>query len=107
MVKNRLDPVVLIGGGAISDIWCQIYADVLNRTVKQHAHPKEGVSIGSALIASVALGYITWEEIPDLIKYKKEYKPNPANREIYDELFKEFKVIYKNNKKMYRRLNHF
>jgi len=107
LVKHRLDPIVLIGGGAVSDIWCQIYADVLNRTIKQHALPKEGVSIGAALIASVALGYITWEEIPDLIKYKKEYKPNPANREIYDELFKEFKIIYKNNKKMYRRLNHF
>ncbi|QEE17141.1 FGGY-family carbohydrate kinase [Promethearchaeum syntrophicum] len=107
MVHNRLDPIVLIGGGAISDIWCQIYADVLDRTVKQHAHPKEGVCIGAALIASVALEYITWDQIPDLIKYKKEYKPNPANREIYDELFAEYKAIYKNNKKMYRRLNHF
>jgi len=107
MMNHKLDPVVLIGGGAISDIWCQIYADVLNRTVKQHAHPKEGVSIGAALIGSVSLGFITWEKIPDLIKYNKEYKPNPENREIYDELFEEFKTIYKNNKKMYRRLNHF
>ncbi len=107
MVKHKLDPIVLIGGGATSDIWCQIYADVLNRTVKQHAYPKEGVSIGAALIGAVSLGYITWDQIPDLIKYKKEYKPNPKNREIYDELFKEFKNIYKNNKKMYRRLNHF
>ncbi len=107
LVKYRLDPVVLIGGGATSDIWCQIYADVLNRTVMQHKFPKEGVSIGAALIASVSLGYISWEQIPDLVKYKKEYKPNPENREIYDELFEEFKTIYKNNKKMYRRLNHF
>ncbi|MHA1718202.1 MAG: xylulokinase [Promethearchaeota archaeon] len=107
MVKHSLDPVVLIGGGATSNIWCQIYADVLNRTVKQHEHPKEGVSIGAALIASVALGFIKWEDIPNIIKFRGEYKPNLENRKIYDELYEEFKIIYKNNKKMYRRLNHF
>ncbi|MHA1894694.1 MAG: xylulokinase, partial [Candidatus Helarchaeota archaeon] len=38
-VKRKLDPINMIGGGANSDIWCQIYADVLNRTIKQVKDP--------------------------------------------------------------------
>ncbi len=29
----------MVGGGAQSDIWCQIHADVLNRTVRQMMDP--------------------------------------------------------------------
>src|SRR5690606_25884395 len=29
-VGNRLDPVRMIGGGATSDLWCQIHADVMD-----------------------------------------------------------------------------
>lgn len=104
---ERLDPITLVGGGAISDVWCQIFADILDRDIIQVHNPKESNSKGAAFIASVALGYIEWEDIPNLIQTKQVFKPQQANREIYDRLFEEFKKIYKNNKKMYRRLNEF
>ncbi|GAG12819.1 unnamed protein product, partial [marine sediment metagenome] len=33
------------------------------------------------------------------------YRPNPENRKIYNELFKQFLNIYKRNKKIYESLN--
>ena len=35
----------------------------------------------------------------------KEFKPDPANRKVYDKLFREFVNIYKQNRAMYKRLN--
>ncbi|MHA1341722.1 MAG: xylulokinase [Promethearchaeota archaeon] len=104
---DKLDPITLVGGGAISDIWCQIYADILDRRILQVKNPKEANSIGAAFIASVALGFIKWEDIPNLVEIKQEFKPRQEYRKLYDELFAEFKNIYKNNRKMYHRLNKF
>ena len=107
LVGAPFNEISLMGGGSTSDVWCQIYADVLNRKVKQAKHGQESNSIGAALIASVALGKIKWDDIPSLISYKAVYTPQKQNRKIYDALFKEFVNIYKNNHKMYRRLNKF
>jgi xylulokinase len=95
----------IIGGGANSDIWCQIFADVLNRTIKQVEDPIQANARGAAFIASVGLGYLTWDQIPDLIQYSNIFTPNPENRAVYDKLFYEFTNIYKITKKMYKRLN--
>jgi len=107
MIKRQLNPINLIGGGAKSNIWCQIYADVLNRTIRQVENPIEANARGAAFIAAVGLGFITFDEVPRYIKYSNIYEPNPENRKIYDELFQEFVHIYKNNRKMYKRLNEF
>jgi len=95
----------IIGGGATSNIWCQIFADVLNRTIKQVKDPIQANARGAAFIASVGLGYLTWDQIPGLIKYSNVFKPNPENRAIYDKLFSEYTNIYKIMKKTYKRLN--
>lgn len=95
----------IIGGGATSNIWCQIFADVLNRTIKQVKDPIQANARGAAFIASVGLGYLTWDQIPGLIEYSNVFKPNPENRAIYDKLFSEYTNIYKIMKKTYKRLN--
>ena len=95
----------IIGGGATSNIWCQIFADVLNRTIKQVKDPIQANARGAAFIASVGLGYLTWDQIPGLIQYSNVFKPNPENRAIYDKLFSEYTNIYKIMKKTYKRLN--
>jgi len=95
----------IIGGGATSNVWCQIFADVLNRTIKQVKDPIQANARGAAFIASVGLGYLTWDQIPDLIQYSNIFTPNPENREVYDKLFYEFTNIYKIMKKTHKRLN--
>jgi xylulokinase len=104
-VKKRLDGINFVGGGAKSHLWCQIHADVLERTIRQVKEPGLANVRGAAFVASAALGYITFVDIPHLVEITASYEPNPDNRKIYDELFTEFLNIYKNNKRMYARLN--
>jgi len=104
-VGRKMDTINIIGGGAKSDVWCQIFADVTNRKIRQVKDPMQANARGAAFIASVTLGYITFDDVSELIQYSNVFHPNPKNRKIYDELFKEFVRIYKNNKAMYERLN--
>jgi xylulokinase len=104
-VGRKLDPLNIIGGGAESALWCQIFADVLNREIRQVENPRQANARGAALIAAVGLGYITFDNIPNLIRIRQTFTPNPANKKIYDELFDVFLHIYQQNKKIFRRLN--
>lgn len=84
-----------IGGGANSDIWSQIIADVLDRKIRQVEGPIHANARGAAFLAAIALRLITPEDIPRLIRIRAEYQPNPENRKTYDGLFAEFKSLYK------------
>ncbi|TFH29459.1 MAG: xylulose kinase [Promethearchaeota archaeon] len=105
LAGKKLDPLNIIGGGAVSDVWCQIYADVLNRTIRRVKNPIQSNAKGAAFVASVGLGYITFEDIAQLTEISHIFEPNPENRAIYDKLFKQFVEIYKKNRKIYRNLN--
>jgi len=48
-VENLYSPVTkvnIIGGGAVSDIWCQIFADVFNKEIHRVDNPKEAGARG-------------------------------------------------------------
>ncbi|RKY82098.1 hypothetical protein DRQ07_02270 [candidate division KSB1 bacterium] len=103
---RKQDELAIIGGGAKSDIWCQIVADITNRKIKRVQNPRQSAGTGAALLASFGLGYIkNFEDIANYIKYDKYFYPNPDNRELYDRMFKEFKNIYSQNKNWYKRVN--
>ncbi|MCD6585153.1 MAG: FGGY-family carbohydrate kinase [Desulfobacteraceae bacterium] len=104
-VKRRLDTVRMIGGGAASDVWCQIYADVFNREILQIKQPILANVRGAAFLASVAMGYMNFDDVADAVEVGKMYSPNPEHIVIYDRMFKEFKNIYKRNRRAYARLN--
>jgi xylulokinase len=78
---------------------------VLNRTIKQVKDPIQTNARGAAFIASVGLGYMTFDDIPNHIQINNTFAPNPENRRIYDRLFAEFLNIYKHNKAIFKRLN--
>ena len=104
-IGRKMDPLNMVGGGAKSDLWCQIFADVLDRTIRQVKDPMQANARGAAFIAAVGLGEITFDQIPSLIQYENTFEPDPANRGIYDELFGEFVRIYRANRSITRRLN--
>ncbi|MFC1850038.1 FGGY-family carbohydrate kinase [candidate division CSSED10-310 bacterium] len=104
-INQRMEQIRFIGGGAKSEVWCQILADVLDRDILQVHDPIKANIKGAAFLASAALGHINYDEIPALTPIDKTFKPDPQHRKIYDELFREFLNIYKANKKIYARLN--
>lgn len=104
-IRRKMESLHFVGGGANSATWCQILADVLNRKIKQVKDPIQTNARGAAFLAGVALKRIEFGDIAKHIQIAKEYAPLPENRKIYDLLFKEYLNIYKNNLKMYQRLN--
>jgi xylulokinase len=102
---QRFEAIHMIGGGALSDVWCQIFADVLQRPILQMQEPLQANARGAAIIAGVALGATTFEEASRHVEATRLYRPDPANRAIYDELFAVFLEIYKRNRGIYARLN--
>jgi xylulokinase len=101
-----VEELSIVGGGAKSEVWCRIMADITNRKINQVDHPQQAGAKGIALLASMTLGYIPkFEDIKKYVKIRRQFVPNPANRKLYDERFREFKTIYRQNRKMYARLN--
>lgn len=103
--KKPLGPIVVIGGGARSDLWCQIHADVMRRPIRRVEDYHHAGARGVALVAAVALGRITAEEIDGLVAVDKEFTPDPSTTEVYDELYDAFLATYKATKDIHARLN--
>lgn len=103
--KTRLDPIVLAGGGALSDVWAQIFADVLGRTIHQVEDPIMVNVRGAGLLGHAALGHIAWTDIPSLVPIAAVRTPDISNAATYDELYGAFRRIHKTNRRTYRKLN--
>lgn len=104
-VGRRLDEIRAIGGGARSAIWCQIFADVLDRTVLQMEEPQLCNVRGAALQAIAALGHSTFEGIAERAPVAASFTPELANRRIYAEIYAEFGHLFHQNRSIYARLN--
>ncbi|MCF6242080.1 MAG: FGGY-family carbohydrate kinase [Bacteroidales bacterium] len=105
LAGNQFEYISFIGGGALSGLWSQILADVLQREIRQMEQPILANARGAAVLALIGLGYLDVEDSSQTAKAKKIYQPKTENTKIYDELFKEYLNIYHKNKKIYRRLN--
>ena len=103
--KKRLDPITMVGGGAQSVLWCQIHADVLDRTILQAADPLWVNVRGVGMLAHAALGHIEWNDIDAMIPTEAALTPNPANRTVYEDRYDTFRRIHKANRGIYRRIN--
>ena len=95
----------IVGGGAQSDVWCQVFADVMRVEIRQVSDPLYANARGAAWIGAVGLGEISYADVPRLVQFKRNYLPDDANRAVYDERFDVFKQVYKQMKSVYKRMN--
>lgn len=104
-VGRRLGAINLAGGGAVSGLWCQIYADVLGRTVRQVADPVQINARGAGLLAAAALGLAPYAGLGERVPIAHTFTPDPRNRATYDRLFREYLGLYRATRGMHARLN--
>ncbi len=103
---NTSGPLRAIGGGARSDLWCQIFADVTGHTILQVQQPQEANARGVSLLASAALGFIADNEaIAEQVTVRMVFKPDPQAGRLYDKDYIFFKQLYKNNKRWFKARN--
>jgi xylulokinase len=104
-VGRRLDDLAFIGGGANSDVWAQIHADVTGRRIRQVVDPVLANVRGAGLLTLVALGRVRVEDIAAMVEVRAVFEPDLSTARVYDRLYPEFVNLYKQTKKIHRRLN--
>ena len=92
-------------GGAQSDVWAQIHADILGVPIYQVDDPVNTTVRGTALLALVSLGHRSLDEIPDIIKIKRVFEPDATNQPMYDRLYTQYRNLFRQNKKIFAALN--
>lgn len=102
---RQVEDLAMIGGGAMSGSWCQIFADVLDVRIRQLKDPVQANARGAAFIGAVGLGLMRFEDVPDLVEVDRNYEPDRTNRHLYDDLFGTFTEFHKRLAPLYRRLN--
>ena len=103
--KRRFESLAFVGGGANSDLWSQMHADAMGRTIRQVEEPVLANVRGAGLLTLLALGYMEVGAIPATVEVKATYTPDPASAEVYAERLKEFVKLYDKTKGIHKRLN--
>ncbi len=91
-----------VGGGANSEFWAQIFADVLDREIRSVKDPIRANGRGAAMLASLALGRVDIDGIADVVEISATYVPKPANRSLYDDAYGAYRAFHKQTKGWYR-----
>ena len=94
-----------VGGGAQSDVWCQIIADVTGQPVRQLQSPIQTNAIGATFIAGVGLGAYAFADLAHLRRERAVYEPRSALRRLYGDQFETFKEVRTRLAPLYHRIN--
>ncbi len=91
----QFDSLVFAGGGAKGALWSQILSDVTGLPVRV-PEVKEATALGCAIAAGFGAGLYddmaaTGER---LVRWSQTYLPNPAHRELYDNMMLKWQKIY-------------
>jgi xylulokinase len=104
-IGRQPEAITAVGGGAQSDVWCQIIADITGIRIRQPQAAIQANALGAAFIAGVGIGELDFSEVSVRCKIQHTYEPNPAHRDLYAESFRNFTELYKRLAPMYRRMN--
>jgi xylulokinase len=103
-IKRPVPSVRLLGGGAQSELWCRIYADVLGRPVEQVADPRNAQLRGVALWARICLGELTLDDVPARVPVPAAFEPS-ADAATFAAMYAEYRKLFGRLKGLYHRLN--
>jgi xylulokinase len=91
-----IDDIRACGGGAKSDLWLQITADILNKRITALDINEAGI-LGTIILTSVALGtYSSYQAASkNFIKINKVFYPQEKNLKKYRENYRKYKKMYR------------
>lgn len=87
---TSLPEMRVIGGGAQSDLWCQIHADVLGRPLHRVLDPLHAGVRGAALFAGIVAGMINADSLAQRVPVDRVFTPDPAAGKLYERRHSDF-----------------
>jgi xylulokinase len=102
---GRVELIIAAGGGAQSNIWRQIQADVFGRPLRQSVQ-SEQAGLGAALLAGVGVGVFSdlAEASAAVVQYGPVTEPSALSQRFYDERYKLFSQLYPRLREDFHRL---
>jgi xylulokinase len=92
-------------GGAASDLWLQIAADVLQRPVTRIDH-HPGSSLGAAFVAGMGTGVLkNWSDVGRYVTPGREFQPNPNAGTTLGHKYQMWRETYSRLQTMFPRLS--
>ncbi|WP_049575137.1 FGGY-family carbohydrate kinase [Streptomyces sp. SBT349] len=89
---GELGRLVAVGGGA-RELWTRIVSDVTGHTQQIPRHTV-GAAYGDAFLAAVGTGHASPGDIAAWNPIASTVEPDPANRELYDRLYRLYRDLY-------------
>ncbi len=95
VLDRPFETIRLSGGGAKSDLWCQMQADVYGRPVEK-LRISDCTTLGAAILGAVGAGiFPTIEEAVDKMVHTYGFiEPNMENHKIYTDMYNVFKDTF-------------
>ena len=86
---KRIDEIVSIGGGAKSNIWLQLQADIFNVNITKLSN-EQGPAMGAAMLAAYGSGWFSSLQECAEVFLEKElvFTPIPENVKRYEDIYK-------------------
>ncbi len=106
-IGAKCDRIIAAGGGARSNEWLQIQADIFGRDVYRSSSVEQAC-LGAAITAAVGAGYFTDFESAcgECVKEpSKVFHPKSENVAVYKKAYPIFRDIYQQNKEIFRRIS--
>lgn len=97
--------LTLVGGGGQSDVWSQIFADVLDMAVLQPEQPIQANARGAAFLAGVGIGALDFADIAERVAIRRRFEPQAGNRQRYADSYAAFRAAHKALAPFYARLH--
>ncbi len=94
------DTMTLIGGGAKSPLWRQIFADITGFKIK-YLSQSYGAPLGDVLLAGVGNKLFDYAVINKWSQVESVSEPTPQNQQTYSHLFEIYRNLYVKNKDLY------
>jgi xylulokinase len=97
--------IVACDGGAASDLWLQICADVLDRPVQRlRRHP--GSCLGAAYVAGVGVDlFKDWQGVARYVEPGEVFSPDHARAAVYNRAYAVFRDTYERLRTLYPALS--
>jgi xylulokinase len=90
-----IDELHAVGGGAKSDLWCQLKADICRIPLRR---PKvtEAACLGAAILASVAIGKYrdVRSAVKQAVQLKEKIEPDLKNSADYEKRYSIYRKLY-------------
>jgi xylulokinase len=104
----RVEALASSGGGARSDLWCQIKANVLNREIRRLSVLHSGV-LGAALVAAAGAGLVgdLRRAAAAAVRVADVFRPELEHVGLYDHLYRVYRNLYPALQPAYRDLSAF